>query len=90
MTNEYKQITHLVKSKNERIENLSYKEVNKIKLNPEENNSTSIVFNTQSISSTLIDYSNAYIQFQFDIKFETDAVCTKNNLTLKNSYEFQY
>ena len=51
MTNEYKQITDLVKSKNERVENLSYKEVNRIKLNPEENNSTSIVFNTQSISS---------------------------------------
>ena len=87
MTNEYKQITDLVKSKNEKVENISYKEVNKIKLNPEENNSTSIVFNTQSISSKLIDYSNAYIQFQFDIKFETDAGCTKANLTLKNSYE---
>ena len=61
--------------------------MNKIKLNPEENNSTSIVFNTQSISSKLIDYSNAYIQFQFDIKFETDAACTKTNLTLNNSYE---
>ena len=87
MTNEYKQITDLVKSKNEKVENISYKEVNKIKLNPEENNSTSIVFNTQSISSKLIDYSNAYIQFQLDIKFETDAACTKSNLTLKNSYE---
>ena len=61
--------------------------MNNIKLNPEENNSTSIVFNTQSINSKLIDYSNAYIQFQFDIKFETDAACTKTNLTLKNSYE---
>ena len=87
MTNEYQQITNLVKSKNERVENLSYKEVNKIKLNPEEKNSTSIVFNTQSISSKLIDYSNAYIQFQFHIKFETDAACTKTNLSLKNSYE---
>ena len=56
-------------------------------MNPEENNSTSIVFNTQSISSKLIHYSNAYIQFQFDIKFETDAACTKTNLSLKNSYE---
>ena len=63
--------------------------MNKIKLNPEENNSTSTVFNTQSIliKSKLIDFSNAYIQFQFDIKFETDDVCTKANLTLKNSYE---
>ena len=46
-----------------------------------------IVFNTKSILSNLIDYSNAYIEFQFDIKFATDAVCTKANLTLKNSYE---
>ena len=87
MTSEYQQIISLIRSKNEKVENISYKEVNKIKLNPEENNSTSIVFNTQSISSKLIDYSNAYIQFQFDIKFETDAVCTNANLTLKNSYE---
>ena len=46
-----------------------------------------IVFNTKSILSNLIDYSNAYIEFQFDIKFATDAACTKANLTLKNSYD---
>ena len=87
MTNEYQQKTNLVKSKDEKVENLSYQEVNKIKLKPEENNSTSIAFNTQSILSKLIDYSNAYIQFQFDVKFETDDICTKNKLTLKKSYE---
>ena len=59
MTSEFKQIINLVKSKNEKVENISYKEVNKLKLNPEDNNSTSIVFNTQSISSKLIDYSNS-------------------------------
>ena len=58
--------------------------MNKLKLNPEDNNSTSIVFNTQSISSKLIDYTNAYFQFIFNIKFEPDAACTKNNLTLKS------
>ena len=46
-----------------------------------------IVFNTKSILTNLVDYSNAYIEFQFDIKFATDAACTKANLTLKNSYE---
>ena len=46
-----------------------------------------IVFNTKSILSNLINYSNAYIEFQFDIKFATDAACAKANLTLKNSYE---
>ena len=87
MTSEYQQITNLVKSKNERVENVCYKEVNKIKLNPEENISTYIVFNAQSICSKSIDYSNGYIQFQFDVKFETDGACTKTNITLKNSYE---
>ena len=70
-----------------KFENISYKEVNKLKLNPEDNNSTSIVFNTQSISSKLIDYSNSYLQFIFDVKFENNDSCTKENLTLKNSYE---
>ena len=40
-----------------------------------------------SILSKLVDYSNAYIQFEFDIKFATSDACTKANLTLKNSYE---
>ena len=87
MTNEFNQIIDLVKSKNEKVEHISYKEVYKLKLNPENNNNTSIVFNTQNNSSQLIDYSNAYFQFIFNIKFETAAACTKANLTLKNSYE---
>ena len=87
MTNEFNQIINLVKSKNEKVENISYKEVYKLKLNPENNNNTAIVFNTQNNSSQLIDYSNAYFQFIFNIKFETAAACTKANLTLKNSYK---
>ena len=89
MTNEFNQIINLVKSKikNEKVENISYKEVYKLKLNPENSNNTSIVFNTQNNSSQLIDYSNAYFQFIFNIKFETADACTKTNLTLKNSYE---
>ena len=87
MTNEFNQIINLVKSKNEKVEHISYKEVYKLKLNPENNNNTLIVFNTQNNSSQLIDYSNAYFQFIFNIKFENDASCTKANLTLKNSYE---
>ena len=87
MTNKFNQIINLVKSKNEKVEHISYKEVYKLKLNPENNINTSIVFNTQNNSSQLIDYSNAYFQFVFNIKFETAEACTKNNLTLKNSYE---
>ena len=87
MTSEFNQIINLVKSKNEKIEHISYKEVYRLKLNPENINNTRIVFNTQNNSSQLIDYSNAYFQFIFNIKFETAQACTKANLTLKNSYE---
>ena len=86
MTTELTQITNLVKSKNEKVENICYKEVHKIKITKEDGDSP-IVFNTKNISSKLVDYSNAYIQFQFDIKFATADVCTKANSTLKNSYE---
>ena len=86
MASELTQIVNLVKSKNEKVENISYKEVNKTKINKEDGDSP-IVFNTKGILSKLVDYSNAYIQFQFDIKFATDAACTKENLTFKNSYE---
>ena len=86
MTTELTQIINLVKSKNEKVENICYKEVHKIKLDKRDGNNP-IVFNTKSILSNLIDYSNAFIEFQFDFKFTTDAACTKANLTLKNSYE---
>ena len=86
MTTELTQITNLVKSKNEKVENICYKEVHKIKISKEDSDSL-IVFNTKNVSSKLVDYSNAYIEFQFDIKFANADVCTKQNLTLKNSYE---
>ena len=86
MTSELNNITNLIKSKNEKVENICYKEVHKIKLDKRDGNNP-IVFNTKSILTNLVDYSNAYIEFQFDIKFATDAACTKANLTLKNSYE---
>ena len=86
MTSELTHITNLIKSKNEKVENVCYKEVHKIKLDKRDSNNP-IVFNTKSILSNLIDYTNAYIEFQFNIKFETADACTKKNLTLKNSYE---
>ena len=86
MTSELTQIMNLVKSKNEKVENISYKEVHKIKISKEDGDSP-IFFNTRSILSKLVDYSNAYIQFQFDIKFGSADTCTKANLTLKNSFE---
>ena len=87
MTSEFNQIINLVKSKNEKVEHISYKVVYKLKLNPENNNNTSIVFDTQNNSSQLIDYTNAYFQFIFNIEFHAADTCTEINLTLKNSYE---
>ena len=86
MTTELTQITNLIKSKSEKVENICYKEVHKIKLDKRDGNNP-IVFNTKSILTNLMDYSNAYIEFQFDIKFTTADACTKGNLTLKNSYK---
>ena len=86
MTSELNHIVNLIKSKNEKVENICYKEVHKIKLEKRDGNNP-IVFNTKTVLSNLVDYSNAYIEFQFDIKFASADTCTKANLTLKNSYE---
>ena len=86
MTSELNQIVNLIKSKNEKVENICNKEVHKIKISKEDGTNP-IVFNTKSVLSKLVDCSNAYIEFQFDIKFESADVCTKANLLLKNSYE---
>ena len=86
MTNELNHIVNLIKSKNEKVENICYKEVHKIKLEKRDGNNP-IVFNTKTVLSNLVDYSNSYIEFQFNIKFGTANACTKANLTLKNSYE---
>ena len=86
MTSELNHIVNLIKSKNEKVENICYKEVHKIKLEKRDGNNP-IVFNTKTVLSNLVDYSNSYIEFQFDIKFATADACTKANLTLKNSYE---
>ena len=86
MTSELNHIVNLIKSKNEKVENICYKEVHKIKLDKRDGDNP-IVFNTKTVLSNLVDYSNSYIEFQFDIKFATANACTKANLTLKNSYE---
>ena len=86
LSSELNQIVNLVKSRSEKVENICYKEVHKIKINKEDGDSP-IVFNNKIILTKLVDYSNAYIQFQFDIKFGSADVCTKANLLLKNSYE---
>ena len=69
MTNELTHITNLIKSKNEKVENVCYKEVHKIKLDKRDSNNP-IVFNTKSILSNLIDYSNAYINFNLILNLQ--------------------
>ena len=48
MNSEFNQIINLVKSKNEKVENISYKEVYRLRLDPQNNNNTAIVLNTQN------------------------------------------
>ena len=48
MTSELTQITNLIKSKSEKVENICYKEVHRIKLEKIDGNNP-IVFNTKSI-----------------------------------------
>ena len=86
MSSDLNQIVNLIKSKNEKVENICYKEVHKIKLDKRDG-SNPVVFNTKTVLSNLVDYSNSYIEFQFDIKFATADACKKANLFLKNSYE---
>ena len=52
MTSELTHITNFIKSKNEKVENICYKEVHKIKLDKRDGNNP-IVFNTKSILSNL-------------------------------------
>ena len=53
MTSELTQIVNLIKSKYEKVENICYKEVHRIKLGKRDSNNP-IVFNTKSILTNLI------------------------------------
>ena len=76
MTSELTQIVNLVKSKNEKVENICYKEVHKININKEDGNNP-VVFNTKSVLSKLVDYSNAYIQFQLILNLQQQMLVQK-------------
>ena len=66
MTSKLTQITNLIKSKREKVENICYKGLHKIKLDKRDG-SYPIIFNTKSILTNLIDYSNAYIALIFNL-----------------------
>ena len=93
--NDYKTITKLFENDQDEIGFRLLKESNIIKLNNKSNNNydnNQIEFNTQSLSSKFIDYSNAYIEveIELDIPFgDTDQgkKSIPKLIALKNSYE---
>ena len=88
--NESNQIIELLNNENTTFKNISYKSVDRTKLNNINNDSfpnNRIKFNTQSISNQLVLYQDAYILLKVDIKFNTEAHAIPGNLRLKNSYE---
>ena len=88
--NESNQIIELLNNENTIFKNISYKSVNRTKLNNMNNNSSSnnrIRFNTKEISNHLVSYEDSYILLEVDIKFTEAANALPANIRLKNSYE---
>ena len=70
---ESNQIIELLNNENTIFKNISYKSVNRNKINNTNNNSFSknrIKFNTKEISNHLVLYEDAYILLEVDIKFK--------------------
>ena len=73
---ESNQIIQLLNNENVTFKNISYKSVDRIKLNNNNNNSLSnhkFQFNTKSIASQLVLYKDAYILLEVELKFATEA-----------------
>ena len=93
--NDYKTITKLSENDQDEIGFRLFKESNIIKLNNKNNNNydnNQIVFNTQSLASKLINYSNAYIEIEIllEVLFDSSDQGKKSIpklIALKNSYE---
>ena len=93
--NDYKTITKLFENNQDEIGFRLSKESNIIKLNNKNNNyfdNNQIEFNTQSLSSKLINYSNAYIEVEIEVEIpfdETDQgkISIPKLIALKKSYE---
>ena len=88
--NESNQIIELLNNEDTTFKIISYKSVNRTKLNNMNNNSFSnnkIRFNTKEISNHLVSYEDSYILLEVDIKFETETNALPANIRLKNSYE---
>ena len=89
--NDYKTITKLFENDQDEIGFRLFKESNIIKLN-NKNNNNQIEFNTQSLSSKLINYSNAYIEVEIELEIPFDETDQGKKsipklIALKNSNE---
>ena len=93
--NNYKTITKLFENDQDEIGFRLFKESNIIKLNNENNDNydnNQIEFNTKSLSSRLINYSNSYIEIEIELEVPFDnsdqgKKSIPNLIALKNSYE---
>ena len=93
--NDYKTITKLFENDQDEIGFRLFKESNIIKLNNKNNNNydnNQIEFNTQSLASKLINYSNAYIEVEIELEVPFDETdqgkkSVPKLIALKNSYE---
>ena len=93
--NDYKTITKLFENDQDEIGFRLFKESNIIKLNNNNNNKyndNEIEFNTQTLSSKLINYNNVYIEVEIELKVPFDETDQGKKsipklIALKNSYE---
>ena len=93
--NDYKTITKLFENDQDEIGFRLFKESNIIKLNNKNNNNydnNQIEFNTQSLASKLINYSDAYIEVEIELEVPFDITdqgkkSVPKLIALKNSYE---
>ena len=96
--NDYETITRLFENDQDEIGFRLFKESNIIKLNNKNNNNydnydnNQIEFNTQSLASKIINYSNAYIEIEIELEIPFDASDQGKKsipklIALKNSYK---
>ena len=93
--NDYKTITKLFENDQDEIGFRLFKESNIIKLNNKNNNNYDnyqIEFNTQSLESKIINYSDAYIEVEIELEIPFDDTdqgkkSIPDVVALKNSYE---
>ena len=93
--NDYKTITTIFENDQDEIGFRLFKESNIIKLNNNNNNNydnNEIEFNTQTLASKIINYSNAYIEVEIELEVPFDETdqgkkSVPKLIALKNSYE---